>query len=252
MDRLFASPHYGERMALPWLDAARYADSNGFQQDGDTYQYVWRDWVVTAMNANMPFDQFTIQQLAGDLLPERHARPEDRDRLQPLPPAQRRRRRDPGRAAQRHPVRPRRCDGHHLARRDDGLRAVPRPQVRSRHAARLLLLHGLLQQRAGERHALRAAASTASPIPGSRRRPTRTRRSSRTFEAQIAAAKARGGYASMTPEIQTAQTAWEADGAPERGRRARRWTVAGDRARSRPTASMPPTTPPSRRRRRST
>jgi hypothetical protein len=69
LDRLFASPHYGERMALPWLDAARYADSNGFQQDGDTYQYVWRDWVVKAMNANMPFDQFTIQQLAGDLLP---------------------------------------------------------------------------------------------------------------------------------------------------------------------------------------
>lgn len=69
VDRLFASPHYGERMALPWLDAARYADSNGFQQDGDTYQYVWRDWVVQAMNSNMPFDQFTIQQIAGDLLP---------------------------------------------------------------------------------------------------------------------------------------------------------------------------------------
>ena len=67
--RLLASPHYGERMALPWLDAARYADSNGFQQDGDTYQYVWRDWVVRALNANMPFDQFTTEQLAGDLLP---------------------------------------------------------------------------------------------------------------------------------------------------------------------------------------
>ncbi len=70
VDRLLASPHYGERMALPWLDAARYADSNGFQQDGDTYQWVWRDWVVQAFNANMPFDQFTIEQLAGDLLPE--------------------------------------------------------------------------------------------------------------------------------------------------------------------------------------
>jgi hypothetical protein len=67
--RLLASPCYGERMALPWLDAARYADSNGFQQDGDNYQYVWRDWVVRALNANMPFDQFTILQLAGDLLP---------------------------------------------------------------------------------------------------------------------------------------------------------------------------------------
>ncbi len=69
LDRLFASPHYGEKMALTWLDTARYADSNGYQQDGDTYQYVWRDWVVRAMNANMPFDQFTIEQLAGDLLP---------------------------------------------------------------------------------------------------------------------------------------------------------------------------------------
>src|SRR5207302_3645352 len=68
LDRLFASPHYGERMALPWLDAARYADSNGFQQDGDTYQYVWRDWVVKALNEDMPFDRFTIYQLAGDLL----------------------------------------------------------------------------------------------------------------------------------------------------------------------------------------
>lgn len=69
VDRLLKSPHFGERLALPWLDAARYADSNGFQQDGDTYQYVWRDWVVRAINADMPFDQFTIEQLAGDLLP---------------------------------------------------------------------------------------------------------------------------------------------------------------------------------------
>jgi hypothetical protein len=69
VDRLLASPRYGERMALPWLDAARYADSNGFQQDGDNHQYVWRDWVVRALNANMPFDQFALEQLAGDLLP---------------------------------------------------------------------------------------------------------------------------------------------------------------------------------------
>ncbi len=68
VDRLLASPHYGERMALPWLDAARYADSNGFQQDGDTWQWIWRDWVVNALNADMPFDRFSIEQLAGDLL----------------------------------------------------------------------------------------------------------------------------------------------------------------------------------------
>ena len=70
VDRLLASPHYGERMALSWLDAARYADSNGFQQDGDTWQWIWRDWVVKALNDDLPFDQFTIWQLAGDLLPD--------------------------------------------------------------------------------------------------------------------------------------------------------------------------------------
>ncbi|MGP0063003.1 MAG: DUF1553 domain-containing protein [Isosphaeraceae bacterium] len=70
VDRLLSSPNYGERMALSWLDAARYADSNGFQQDGDTWQWIWRDWIVWAMNQDLPFDQFTIWQLAGDLLPE--------------------------------------------------------------------------------------------------------------------------------------------------------------------------------------
>ncbi len=69
VERLLKSEHYGERMALPWLDAARYADSNGFQQDGDTFQWVWRDWVVKALNADMPYSQFSIEQLAGDLLP---------------------------------------------------------------------------------------------------------------------------------------------------------------------------------------
>ena len=69
VDQLLESKHYGERMALSWLDAARYADSNGFQQDGDTWQWIWRDWVVRAFNENLPFDQFTIWQLAGDLLP---------------------------------------------------------------------------------------------------------------------------------------------------------------------------------------
>ncbi len=69
VERLLKSPHYGERIALPWLDAARYADSNGFQQDGDTWQWMWRDWVVRAFNEDLPFDQFTIWQLAGDLLP---------------------------------------------------------------------------------------------------------------------------------------------------------------------------------------
>jgi hypothetical protein len=70
VDRLMASPHYGERMALPWLDAARYADSNGFQQDGDTFQWIWRDWLVKNLNADKPFDQLSTEMLAGDLLPD--------------------------------------------------------------------------------------------------------------------------------------------------------------------------------------
>ena len=70
VDRLLKSPHYGERMAIDWLDAARYADSNGYQVDRDRELWPWRDWVIRAFNDNMPFDQFTIEQLAGDLLPE--------------------------------------------------------------------------------------------------------------------------------------------------------------------------------------
>ncbi len=69
VDRLLLSPHYGERMALPWLDLARYADSNGFQTDSSRQMWRWRDWVIDAFNQNKPFDQFTIEQLAGDLLP---------------------------------------------------------------------------------------------------------------------------------------------------------------------------------------
>jgi Protein of unknown function (DUF1553)/Protein of unknown function (DUF1549)/Concanavalin A-like lectin/glucanases superfamily/Planctomycete cytochrome C len=69
VDRLLQSPRYGERMAFPWLDAARYADSNGYQTDGERFMWRWRDWVINAFNRNMPYDQFTIEQLAGDLLP---------------------------------------------------------------------------------------------------------------------------------------------------------------------------------------
>ena len=70
VDRLLASPRFGERWARPWLDLARYADSNGFQADQLRPSWAYRDWVIDALNANMPYDQFTIEQLAGDLLPE--------------------------------------------------------------------------------------------------------------------------------------------------------------------------------------
>ena len=70
VDRLLASPHYGERMAMWWLDGARYSDTDGFQADATRQNWPWRDWVIKAFNKNMPFDQFTIEQFAGDLLPD--------------------------------------------------------------------------------------------------------------------------------------------------------------------------------------
>lgn len=69
VDRLLASPHFGERQARPWLDLARYADSNGFEKDANRIAFKYRDWVIDAYNANMPYDQFVVKQLAGDLLP---------------------------------------------------------------------------------------------------------------------------------------------------------------------------------------
>ena len=69
VDQLLRSPRYGERMAIRWLDAARYADTNGYQTDAERYMWRWRDWVIDAFNDNKPFDEFTVEQLAGDMLP---------------------------------------------------------------------------------------------------------------------------------------------------------------------------------------
>lgn len=69
VDRLLMSPHYGERMALDWLDAARFADTHGYHIDSGRDMTRWRDWVIASFNDNMPFDRFTIEQIAGDLLP---------------------------------------------------------------------------------------------------------------------------------------------------------------------------------------
>lgn len=70
VDRLLASPHYGERWARLWLDLARYADTNGYEKDRARSIWPYRDWVIRALNDDMPFDQFTVEQLAGDMLPE--------------------------------------------------------------------------------------------------------------------------------------------------------------------------------------
>ena len=69
VDRLLASPHYGERMSVPWLDLARYSDTHGYHIDSAREMWPWRDWVIQAFNHNMPYDQFTVEQIAGDLLP---------------------------------------------------------------------------------------------------------------------------------------------------------------------------------------
>jgi len=70
VDRLLTSPHYGERWARRWLDLARYADTNGYEKDRERSIWPYRDWVINALNAGLPFDQFTIAQIAGDLLPK--------------------------------------------------------------------------------------------------------------------------------------------------------------------------------------
>jgi hypothetical protein len=70
VDQLLRSKHYGEQMAAAWLDIARFADTNGYQNDFVRSMWVWRDWVIDAYNSNMPYDQFIIQQIAGDMLPD--------------------------------------------------------------------------------------------------------------------------------------------------------------------------------------
>ena len=69
VDKLLASPHYGEQQAIQWLDLARYADTNGYEKDARRTMWPYRDWVIDAFNRNMPYDQFTIEQIAGDMLP---------------------------------------------------------------------------------------------------------------------------------------------------------------------------------------
>ena len=74
VDRILSSPRLGERLALEWLDAARYADTFGYHEDYHRDMWVWRDWVIDSLNSDMPFDEFTVEQLAGDLLPEASTR----------------------------------------------------------------------------------------------------------------------------------------------------------------------------------
>ena len=81
VDRLLASPRFGERMAQFWLDLARYADSDGYHDDTNRAMWPYRDWVIDAFNQNKPFDEFTVEQLAGDLLPDATVATADRHRF---------------------------------------------------------------------------------------------------------------------------------------------------------------------------
>ena len=131
VDRLLASPAYGERWARPWLDLARYADTNGYEKDNRRSIWQYRDWVIDALNRDMPFDQFTIEQIAGDMLPNATHRAEDCHRLSPQRDDQRGGRHRSRRVDVRGPRRPRQHDGDGLARINAGVRPVPQPQVRS-------------------------------------------------------------------------------------------------------------------------
>ena len=166
VDRLLQSPRYGEHMARFWLDAARYGDTHGLHLDNYREMWPYRDWVIKAFNRNKPFDRFVIEQLAGDLLPERDARPDRRHRLQPLPRHHQRGRLDRGGGLRPQRRRSRRHHRHGLPRPDGRLRPLPRPQVRPDHAEGVLPALRLLQQ------PRRQARWTATP-PGIRRRQVR-------------------------------------------------------------------------------
>ena len=193
VDRLLASPHYGERMAMDWLDGARYADTNGFQNDFARTMWPWRDWVIAAFNRNQPFDRFVIEQIAGDLLPGATPGPADRHRLQPQQPDRHRGRLDRRGVSRRERRRPRRDHVDGLPRADHGLRPLPRPQVRPDLAGRVLPVLRLLQQRqrAGRLH---RDARQRAPARSSCR-PRTTASACGELEIAIAAAKASGDKA---------------------------------------------------------
>ena len=148
VDRLLASPRYGERMAMDWLDVARYADTNGFNNDAARTMWPWRDWVIDAFNAQhavrpLPHRAARRRPAAGP-----DARSADRDRLQPQSRDQRRGRASSTRSiAVEYVVDRVKTLGDGLARPDDRMRPLPRPQVRPDHAEGVLPVLRVLQQR---------------------------------------------------------------------------------------------------------
>ncbi len=180
VDRLLASPHYGERWGRHWLDVVRYADTAGDNSDFPIPQmYRYRDWVIDAFNRDLPYDQFVREQLAGDLLPgandeetlrahRRHRLPRERA---PLRLARGRLSAAPHHRGHDRQPRP------HLPRPDDQLRALPRSQVRSDHRDGLLRALRHLPQHALSVAGHRAGAAAARPRAAGRARETRRGRS---------------------------------------------------------------------------
>ena len=138
VDKLLASPAFGERMATWWFDLVRFADTVGYHGDQDQRITPYRDYVIKSFNDNLPFNQFTIEQLAGDLLPQPDDVADHRDRLQPRAANDARRRRSGCRVSSDHAGRSRAEFFGNVDGGLDGLLAVPRPQVRSVLARRFL------------------------------------------------------------------------------------------------------------------
>ena len=178
VDRLLASPHYGERWARPWLDLARYADSNGYEKDALRTMWKYRDWVIKALNDDMPFDRFTIEQIAGDMLPKATTDQRIASGFHRNTQLNQEGGIDVEEARWEALRRPREHDGHGLAGLHHRVRAVPQPQVRPVLAARLLPPARLLRQR-------RVLGLRTSPAAttGSRSRRSTCRRRNRPPDA---------------------------------------------------------------------
>ena len=195
VDRLLASPHYGERWARHWLDLARYADSNGYSIDAPRSIWKYRDWVIDALNRDMPFDQFTIEQLAGDLLPDATLEQKIATGFHRNTPINQEGRHRPRAVPRRGGRRPRQHHGHRLPRPDGRLRPVPRPQVRPDLAARVL-----------PASSPSSTTSTSPTLRAGHARGARPPRRSSGRDRRVP----RASSTPSTPRSQDKQRAWEA------------------------------------------
>ena len=185
VDRLLASPHYGERMAIGWLDVVRFADTIGYHSDNPRNVWPYRDWVIKSFNDNKPFDRFTLEQLAGDLLPDASTETRVGSAFNRLLLTTE----EGGAQAKDYEARMLtdrvRAVGAAWLGPDHRLRPVPRPQVRPVHDARLLLARRLLRRHRGADHRPPRGRAWSSPRP----------RTQKTL-ARLDAARRRGEEAS--------------------------------------------------------